>query len=84
MQERSGVRTGQRARDLDGTSLGRVVRLFDEGFLCRRGRYGRDYVVRYDEVRAVVDGVLVVGRSSRDLLDLARGGLPPAWDSNHP
>jgi hypothetical protein len=82
MRERNGVRIGQQVRDLDGTSLGRVVRLFDEGFQVRRGLpilFRRDFVVRYEELRGVRDGALVVARSSRDLLDFAAGGLPPSW-----
>lgn len=80
--ERSGVRKGQRVSDLDGTSLGRVVRLFDWGFEARRGipiLFHEDFVVRYDELRGVRDGALVVARSRRDLLDLAAGDLPPSW-----
>ena len=82
MQERNGVRIGLRVRDLDGASLGRVVRLFDWGFEARRGipiLFHHDFVARYDEVRGVRDGALVVARSSRDLFDLAAGGLPPSW-----
>lgn len=79
MRERNGVSTGQPVRDLDGTSLGKVVRLYAWGFLARRGLFGREFVVRYDEVRAVRDGALVVARSARDLFDLAAGGVPDSW-----
>lgn len=82
MKERNGVRLGQRVRDLDGASLGRVVRLFADGFETRRGLpilIRRDYVLRYEEVRGVRDGALVVARSRSDLADLAAGGVPPAW-----
>ena len=82
MKERNGVRVGQRVRDLDGASLGRVVRLFDDGFEARRGLpflIRRDYVLRYEEVRGVRDGALVVARSRSDLAELAAGGVPPAW-----
>jgi hypothetical protein len=81
MQEREGVRVGQRVRDLDGTSLGRVTHLFDWAFAARRGLwlFRSDYVLRYDEVRGVRDGEILVDRSSRDLFDLAAGGIPPSW-----
>jgi hypothetical protein len=81
-RERNGVRLGQPVRDLDGTSLGRVVRLFDWGFQTRRGLpilSRGQHVVRYDEVRAVREGALVVSRSGRDLLELAAGEIPHAW-----
>src|SRR5215208_7704386 len=82
MRERNGVRMGQRVRDLDGTSLGRVVRLFDWGFEARRGLpilFRRDFILRYDEVRGVRDGALLVSRSRRDLLELAAGQVPASW-----
>ena len=81
MQERNGVRIGQPVRDLDGTPLGRVTRLHDWGFEARRGLslFRRDLVARYDEVRGVRDGALVLARSRGDLFDLAAGGLPPSW-----
>jgi hypothetical protein len=78
-RERNGVSLGQPVRDLDGTSLGRVRRLLDWGFEARRTFIGRNYVVRYDEVRAVRDGTLVVSRSRRDLFELAAGGIPASW-----
>ncbi len=80
--ERCGVRMGQRVRDLDGTSLGRVTGLYDWGFATRRGPpilFGRDFVVRYEEVRGVRDGAIVVARTSRDLEELAAGELPASW-----
>jgi hypothetical protein len=82
MRERNGVRIGQRVRDLDGTPLGRVYALYDWGFAVRKGLpflIRSDYVVRYDEVRGVREGELVVARSKRDVFDLAAGGIPPAW-----
>lgn len=81
MKERDGVRLGLAVRDLDGVSLGRVVRLFDWGFQTRRGLllWKREHLVRYDEVRGLRDGGLVVARSRRDLFELAAGGIPPAW-----
>jgi hypothetical protein len=82
MQERNGVRLGQRVRDLDGKPLGRVYAVYEQGFAVRRGLpflVRSDYVVRYDEVRGVRDGELVVARSSRDLFDLAGGEVPPSW-----
>ena len=81
-RERSGVRLGQPVRDIDGVSLGRVVRLFEWGFATRRGlpilSRGR-WLLRYDEIRAVRDGALVVSRSAHDLLELAAGEVPRAW-----
>jgi len=82
MRERNGVRLGQRVRDLDGTPMGRVTRLYDAGFAVRKGLpilFRRDFVARYDELRGVRDGELVIARSRRDLLDLASGGLPSSW-----
>jgi hypothetical protein len=82
MQERNGVRKGQRVRDLDGKPLGRVTVLYEWGFAVHRGLpflVRSDYLVRYDEVRGVRDGALVVARSSRDLFDLAAGDIPPSW-----
>jgi hypothetical protein len=82
MAERNGVRVGQQVRDLDGRSLGRVTRLFPDGFATRKGLpflIREDFVLRYDEVRGVRDGALVVARSSSDLLDLSAGYIPPSW-----
>lgn len=81
LRERNGVRLGQRVRDLDGKALGRVTRLHDWGFTVQRGAllFRRDFVVRYEEVRDLRDGVLVVARSGEDLFALARGGIPPSW-----
>lgn len=81
-RELNGVRLGQRVRDLDGTPLGKVVRLFEWGFAARRGLpilSRGEYVLRYDEIRAVRDGALVVSRSARDLLEHAAGEIPRAW-----
>jgi hypothetical protein len=81
MQERGGVRVGQRVRDLDGTPLGRVTHVYDEGFAVGKGLwlFRRDHVLRYDEVRGQRDGELLVARSKRDLFDLAAGAVPPSW-----
>jgi hypothetical protein len=82
MRERNGVRIGQRVRDLDGTSLGRVTALYEQGFAIRKGLpilFRSDYVARYDEVRGVRDGELVLARSRRDLFDLAAGEVGPSW-----
>jgi hypothetical protein len=77
-RERNGVSLGRPVRDLDGKSLGKVVRLFDWGFQSRR-LLGISHVFRYDEVRAVRDGALVVARSSQDLFELAAGEVPRSW-----
>ncbi len=82
MKERNGVRVGERVRDLDGNDLGRVKELYAAAFSIVKGfpiLFRQDVVARYDEVRGVQDGALVLARSGRDLLDLAAGGVPPAW-----
>jgi len=82
MHERNGVRIGQRVRDLDGNDLGRVTRLYEQGFAARKGfpiLFRKDIVARYDEVRGVRDGEIVLARSARDLQDLAAGEVPPSW-----
>lgn len=81
MKERNGVRIGQRVRDLDGNDLGKVTALHDWAFRVSKGLslFRRDVVARYDEVRGEREGALVLARSPRDLDELARGGLPPAW-----
>ncbi len=80
--DRNGVRLGQSVRDLDGKDLGRVKALYEESFLAVKGPpllFRRDHVLRYDEVRGERDGALVVARSDRELLELARGELPATW-----
>jgi hypothetical protein len=80
--EWNGVKVGQRVRDLDGRPLGKVTRLFRDGFAAQRGLpilFRHDYVLRYEEVRGVRDGELVVARSERDLHALAAGAVPPSW-----
>jgi hypothetical protein len=81
MKERNGVQLGQRVRDLDGNDLGRVTALHDWGFHVAKGflLFRRDVGARYDEVRGVRDGALVLARSARDLAELAAGGLPASW-----
>ncbi len=82
MTERNGVRIGQRVRDVEGRRLGRVKALYDEGFAISRGfpvLFRRDWVARYDEVRGVREGALVLARSDRDLFQLAEGEVPDAW-----
>lgn len=82
MDERNGVRLGERVVDADGKPLGKVTRLYPWGFLATRGfpvLTRRDEVIRYDEVRGARDGALVVARSDQDLLDLAAGGVPRSW-----
>ena len=81
VRERNGVRLGMRVRDLDGRDLGGSPTL-------RRGHRRREGVpflfrseaaIRYDEVRGVRDGALVVARSARLLPELAAGEMPAAW-----
>ncbi len=82
MRQRNGVRIGQRVRDLDGTSLGRVTALYEQGFAIRKGLpilFRTDHVARYDEVRGVRDGELILARSGRDLFALAAGEVGPSW-----
>lgn len=82
IRERYGVRLGMRVRDVDGKSLGRVDALYDSGFSVLKGLpilFRSDLVARYDEVRELRGGELVLARSSRDLQTLARGEIPPAW-----
>jgi hypothetical protein len=82
MREPHGVRKGQRVRTFDGEDLGRVTRLYDSGFAVLKGfpiLFGKDTVVRYDEVRGERDGALVVARSARDLFELAEGEIPGSW-----
>jgi hypothetical protein len=82
MKERNGVRVGQHVRDLDGRSLGRVKELYDWGFGVEKGfpiLFRKDHVFRYDEVRGTRDGALVVARTEKDLVALARGELPASW-----
>jgi hypothetical protein len=82
MKERNGVRVGQRVRDLEGKSLGRVKHVYDWGFDAVKGfpiLFRSDYVFRYDEVRGVRDGALVVARTDRDLIELAQGEVPASW-----
>ncbi len=82
MKERNGVRIGQRVRDVEGKDLGRVKALYDWGFAVSKGfpiLFRRDQVARYDEVRGVREGALVLARSDRDLFQLAEGEIPSAW-----
>ncbi len=82
MDERNGVRLGERVVDADGRPLGKVTKLYPWGFVATRGLpvlTRRDEVIRYDEVRGARDGALVVARSAQDLLDLADGGIPRSW-----
>ncbi len=82
IRERYGVRVGMRVRDRDGNSLGRVTELYDWGFSVVKGLpvlFRSDRVARYDEVRELRGDELVLARSSRDLVTLARGEIPPAW-----
>jgi hypothetical protein len=82
MDERNGVRVGQRVRDVEGRDLGRVARLFESTFEVRKGfpiLFADDRVLRYDDVRASEGDALVVSRADGDLFTLAAGGLPDSW-----
>ncbi len=82
MKERNGVRVGQRVRDVEDRDLGRVRELYEWGFAVSKGfpiLFRRDWVARYDEVRGVRGGALVLARSDRDLFALAQGDVPPSW-----
>jgi hypothetical protein len=82
LSERNGVRLGQPVRDVDGKVLGRVAHLYAMGFEVARGfpvLFRQSWVVRYDEVRGVRDGALVIARSKADLYTLASGGVPSSW-----
>lgn len=68
--------------DLDGKSLGRVTDLHDDGFHVLGGLpilFRRDVVARYDEVRSLRDGTLVLARSDSDFLELGLGRIPRSW-----
>jgi hypothetical protein len=80
--ERNGVRHGQLVRDVDGSFLGRVDALYEGGFSVVKGLpllFRSDLVARYDEVREVRNGAIVLARSGGDLQSLARGEIPPSW-----
>lgn len=82
MRERNGVGLGVRVRDLDGKELGRVAKLYEWAFLVVKGPpvlARQETVIRYDEVRGLRDGRLVVSRSDRQLFELAAGELPSSW-----
>jgi len=82
IRERNGVRIGQRVRDAEGRSLGRVDALYESGFSVVKGfalLFRKDLVAGYDEVLESRGGELVLARSSGDLFSLARGEFPPSW-----
>jgi hypothetical protein len=82
IRERNGVRIGQRVRDADGKSLGRVDALYESGFSVVKGLpllFRKDFVAGYEEVLDWRGDEIVIARSSDDLLSLARGELPPSW-----
>lgn len=82
MNERNGVRVGQRVKDLDGKDLGKVTKLNDWGFQTVKGLpvlIRDEYVFRYEDVRPSADGGLLVARGGDDIYTLAAGKLPPSW-----
>jgi hypothetical protein len=82
MNERNGVRVGQRVKNLDGTDLGKVTRLHAQGFETVKGLpvlVRDEHVFRYEDVRPSADGTLVVARGANDIFALAEGKLPPSW-----
>lgn len=82
MNERNGVRVGQRVKDLDGKDLGKVTRLHAQGFETVKGLpvlIRDEHVFRYEDVRPSADGTLLVARGEQDVFTLAEGRLPPSW-----
>jgi hypothetical protein len=82
MDERNGVRRGQRVRDVEGKKLGRVGKLFEGGFQVRKGfplLFSDDQVLRYADVRLSEGGDLTVARAAADVFTLADGRLPDSW-----
>ena len=82
MNERNGVRRGQRVRDVEGKDLGRVGKLFEAGFEVRKGfplLFSDNQVLRYADVRVSGAGDLVVARAAADVFTLAEGRLPDSW-----
>jgi hypothetical protein len=74
------VKVGMAVVDADGKRLGKVSRCDPGGFeVVRRLWSPYEWVIRYDEVLDVSDGVVKVARSDDALLELASGGLPHAW-----
>jgi len=69
-------------RSIDGEDLGRVTDVFDGAFAVLKGfpiLFGKDSVLRHDEIRGVREGEIVVARSARDLFELAEGEIPASW-----
>jgi hypothetical protein len=76
----SAVKVGMTVVDVDGRRLGKVARSHRWGFEVVRGFWApREWVIRHDEVLEVRGGEVRIGRSDRDLLDLAQGRLPESW-----
>ena len=82
MRSNRGVTVGQQVRDLEGNDLGRVRSLYATGFASARGLpwlFRQEFVLRYEDVHGVSDGVLVVARAPGDVYALAAGELPASW-----
>ncbi len=74
------LRVGMRVKDLDGKALGKVSRRDAHAFEVVRGFFGpREWVVRYDEIVEVKDGIVTIARSDEALFELAAGRLPATW-----
>jgi hypothetical protein len=79
------VKVGLLVRDADGKRLGRVARCDATAFeVVRRLWSPYEWVIGYDEVLDVADGVVKVSRSDDALFELAEGGLPHAWRQVRP
>ncbi|HEX7623180.1 MAG TPA: hypothetical protein VF400_06375 [Anaeromyxobacteraceae bacterium] len=79
------VQVGMEVRDADGKRLGKVSRCDAWGIEVVKGFWSpSEWVVRWDELLEVKDGLVQVDRSDEDLFVLAAGGLPARWRRGTP
>src|SRR5690242_8705815 len=79
------VRVGMAVVDADGKRLGKVTRCGPRAFeVIRRFWSPYEWVIRWDEVLDVKDGVVRVARCGDELIELAEGGLPHGWPHVQP
>ena len=79
------VQVGMEVQDADGKRLGKVSRCDAWGIEVVKGFWSpSEWVVRWDELLDVKDGVVHVDRSDDDLFVLASGGLPKRWRRGTP